>query len=193
MKKCAFYFITYFVVCFCGLGILYWLVSLLTGEPAFPWVLFGWNYQVQYPMQYIGAVAICYAAVASLWTAWMKRRRMGVLRVLEVLAVILVALALACPFCGMLWHFHDMLKGFFPDFWLQKLLGGFVDGLIIGPRLIFYSSFPSQYDLIVPSIYNSIALTVGYFVTTCLNSFLYRRGDGDKKGGCAAKQKGAAS
>ena len=158
MKKCAFYFITYFGVCFCGLAGLYWFVSLLTGEPAFPWVLFGWNYQVWYPMQYIG--------VAAIWTARMKRRRIGVLRILEVLAVILVALVLACPLGGMLWHFHDMLAGFFPDFWLRKLLGGFVDGLEVGPLLIFYS-FP----------YSLIGLIVGYFVTTCLNSFFYRLED----------------
>ena len=166
MKKCAFYFITYFVVCFCGLAGLYWFVSLLTGEPAFPWVLFGWNYQVWYPMQYVGVVAICYAAVTAVWTARMKRRRTGVLRILEVLAVILVALVLACPLGGMLWHFHDMLAGFFPNFWLRKLLGGFVDGLAVGPLLIFYS-FP----------YSLIGLIVGYFVTTCLNSFFYRLED----------------
>ncbi len=46
MKKCVFYFITYFVVCFGGLGSLYRLVSLLMGEPAFPWVLFGWNHRL---------------------------------------------------------------------------------------------------------------------------------------------------
>jgi hypothetical protein len=37
MKKCVFYFVVYFVVCFGGLGSLYWLVSLLMGEPAFAW------------------------------------------------------------------------------------------------------------------------------------------------------------
>ena len=102
-------------------------------------------YHEQHPMQYIGVVAVCYALVAALWTVRMKRPRRGVSRMLEVLAVILVALALACPLGGMLWHFHDMQAGFFPNFWLRKLLGGFVDGLMIGPRLIFYS-FP--YNLI---------------------------------------------
>ena len=100
------------------------------------------------------------ALVAAVWTMCMKRQRRGVLRILEVLAVILVALVIACPLGGMLWHFHDMLAGFFPDFWLRKLLGGIVDGLMVGPRLIFYS-FP----------YNLIGLIVGYFATTCLNSF----------------------
>lgn len=38
MKKCVFYFITYFVVCFGGLGSLYRLVSLLMGESAFAWM-----------------------------------------------------------------------------------------------------------------------------------------------------------
>ena len=170
MKKCVFCFIVYFVVCLGGLGSLYSLVSLLMGGSAFPWVLFGWNYQVEYPMQYICVVAVCYALVAALWTVCMKRQRRGVLRVLEVLAVILVALVLACPLGGMLWHFHDMLAGFFPDFWLRKLLGGFVDGLVVGPRLVFYS-FP----------YNLMALIVGYFATTCLNAFLHQL-NGEVKG-----------
>ena len=46
-------------------------------------------------MQYIGVVAVCYALVAALWTVIMKRRCTGALRILEVLAVILVALVLA--------------------------------------------------------------------------------------------------
>jgi hypothetical protein len=169
MKKCIFCSIVYFVVCFGGLGSLYRLVSLLMGEPTFPWVLFGWNHQVEHPMQYIGVVAVCYALVAAVWTMCMKRQRRGVLRILEVLAVILVALVIACPLGGMLWHFHDMLAGFFPDFWLRKLLGGIVDGLMVGPRLIFYS-FP----------YNLIGLIVGYFATTCLNSFFCRLEDKGK-------------
>ncbi|MBR6545026.1 MAG: hypothetical protein IKT66_06390, partial [Alistipes sp.] len=103
-------------------------------------------------------------AVASFWTVWMKRKRSGVWRILEVLAVILAALVLACPLGGMLWHFHDMLAGFFPSFWLRKLVGGFVDGLMIGPLLILYS-FP----------YNVMGLIVGYFVTTRLNSFFSSR------------------
>ena len=88
------------------------------------------------------------------------------LRIVEVLAVIFVALVLACPLGGMLWHFHDMQAGFFPNFWLRKLLGGAVEGLMVGPLLIFYS-FP----------YNLIGLIVGYFATTCLNTFFYQLED----------------
>ena len=162
MKKCVFCFIVYFVVCLGGLWSLYMLVSLLIGGPAFAWVPRRFVYHEQHPMQYIGVVAVCYALVAALWTVCMKRQRRGVLRILEVLAVILVALVLACPLGGMLWHFHDMLAGFFPDFWLRKLVGGFVDGLIVGPLLVFYS-FP----------YNLMALIVGYFATSCLNAFFF--------------------
>ena len=166
MKKCVFYFITYFAVCFGGLGSLYRLVSLLINESAFACMPRMFGYHVQHPMQYIGVVAICYAVVAAIWTARMKRRRTGALRILEVLAVILVALILACPLGGMLWHFHDMQAGFFPDFWPRKLIGGFIDGLMVGPLLVFYS-FP----------YSFVGLVVGYFVTTCLNSFFYRLED----------------
>jgi len=164
MKRCAFIFVAYFMVCFCGLASLYWLVSLLMNESAFACMPHMFEYHEKHPMQYIGVVAICYAVVAAIWTAWMRRRRTGVWRILEVLAVILVALVLACPLGGMLWHFHDMLAGFFPSFWLRKLVGGFVDGLMIGPLLILYS-FP----------YNVMGLIVGYFVTTRLNSFFSSR------------------
>jgi len=88
---------------------------------------------------------------------------------LEALAVILVALVLACPLGGMLWHLHDMLAGFFPNFWLRKLLGGFVDGLMVGPLLVFYS-FP----------YNLIGLIAGCFATFSLNRFFRRLEDRGK-------------
>ena len=42
---------------------------------------------------------------------------------------------------------------------MRKLLGGLADGLMIGPRLIFYS-FP----------YNLIGVIFGYLATSCLNS-----------------------
>ena len=170
MKKCIFCSIVYFVVCFGGLGSLYRLVSLLMRESAFAGAPRMFVYHEQHPMQYIGIVAVSYALVAALWTVCMKRPRRGVSRMLEVLVVILVALALACPLGGMLWHFHDMQAGFFPNFWLRKLLGGFADGLMIGPRLIFYS-FP----------YNLIGVIVGYFATNCLNSFFHQM-NGEVKG-----------
>ena len=50
MKKCVFYFITYFVVCFGGLGSLYRLVSLLMGESAFAWMPRMFEYHEQHPM-----------------------------------------------------------------------------------------------------------------------------------------------
>ena len=163
MKKFALYFIAYFVVCFVGLMGLYWLVSLLMNESAFAGLPRMFVYHEEHPMQYIGVVAICYAAVASPWTLCMRRKRSGVRRILEILAVIILALVLACPLGGMLWEFHDMLAGFFPSFWLRRLLDGFVTGLIVGPLLIFYS-FP----------YNLIGLIVGCLATTSLNSFFYR-------------------
>ena len=66
MKKCVFYFITYFVVCFGGLGSLYRLVSLLMGESAFAWMPRMFEYHEQHPMQYIGIVAVSYALVAAM-------------------------------------------------------------------------------------------------------------------------------
>lgn len=163
MKKIASCFIIYFAVCFCGLAGLYMLVSLLMEGSAFAGVPRMFVYHEQHPMQYICVVAVCYAFVAALWTVFIKRRCTGALRILEVLAVILVALVLACPLGGMLWHFHDMQAGFFPNFWVRKLLGGFADGLMIGPLIIFYS-FP----------YNLIGLIAGYLATTCLNSFFHK-------------------
>ena len=165
MKKSAFYFIVYFAVCFVGLAALYWAItlsktSIWEGSAFASWYRM-FEYHYSHPMQYIGVVAACYALVATIWTVFMKRMRTGLTRFLEILFVIIVSLALACPLGGMLWHFHDMQAGFFPSFWLRKLREGLSEGLQLGPVLILLS---------IP--FNILSLIVGYFATDRVNAFL---------------------
>ena len=165
MKKSAFYFFVYYAVCFVGLAALYWAITLsktsIWEDSAFAALFRMFLYHYSHPMQYIGVVAACYALVATIWTVFMKRIRTGLTRFLEILFVIIVSLALACPLGGMLWHFHDMQAGFFPSFWLRKLLEGLSEGLQLGPVLILLS---------IP--FNILSLIVGYFATDRVNAFL---------------------
>ena len=166
MKKSPFYFIVYFAVCFVGLAALYWAITLskisVWEDSAFAALFRMFLYHYTHPMQYIGVVAACYALVATIWTVFMKRMRTGLTRFLEILFVIIVSLALACPLGGMLWHFHDMQAGFFPSFWLRKLREGLSEGLQLGPVLILLS---------IP--FNILSLIAGYFATDRVNAFLF--------------------
>ena len=65
MKKCVFYFVVYFAVCFGGLGSLYRLVSLFMRESAFAGVPRMFVYHEQHPMLYIGMSACLAGAVCG--------------------------------------------------------------------------------------------------------------------------------
>ena len=178
MKKGAFCFIVYFAAGFVGLAALYWAVTLskisiwYTSAFAAEFRMFLYHYE--HPMQYIGVVAACYALVATVWTVFAKRRRAGLARFLEILSVILVSLALACPLGGMLWHFHDMQAGFFPAFWPRKLLCGVLQGLLLGPRLILLS---------IP--FNILGLIGGCLATDRIHAFLSGTKEKAAEGGVA--------
>ena len=59
------------------------------------------------------------------------------------------------PFGGMLWHYHDMKFGFFPDNWISKMVNhGFSMGLELGWLIILFS---------IP--YNIFGSIVCYFLT----------------------------
>ena len=69
---------------------------------------------------------------------------------------------LASPLGGMLWHLHDMLAGYFPDSWGQKLMDGAGEGIMIGWLIILMS---------VP--YNAICAVLGILGTRRVAQRLY--------------------
>ncbi len=76
-------------------------------------------------------------------------------RILITIAIVVFTILLSSPFGGMLWHFHDMQAGYFPEDWFYKMIyKGFSWGIEIGWFIILLS---------MP--YNIICVIGCYFLT----------------------------
>jgi len=108
-------------------------------------------YQDRYPLAYIALCCACFGPLAAGATNAFRRRgpwgRVGVVALLALATVVL-----SSPLGGMLWEWHDMRAGYFPDNWAQVLfLNGARDGLTVGWFIVLLS---------VP--YNVLGLLVCY-------------------------------
>jgi len=54
--------------------------------------------------------------------------------------MIVLTILMSSPFGGMLWVFHDMKAGYFPENWMSKMINeGFIMGLEAGWAVILLS------------------------------------------------------
>lgn len=122
-------------------------------------------YHLDYPFQYIAVVAFTYAVVATVWTLCRWKPSHGCLRVLEIVAVMIAALALAMPLGGLLFSWHDMQAGFIPTFWQKKLQHDVDRCFFFAPRILILS-FPLTFP----------GLVVGTLVTDVIDKWYRARG-----------------
>ncbi|WP_297227720.1 hypothetical protein [uncultured Desulfovibrio sp.] len=127
MKKRLLAFFIFFGCSFGIASLIYHLMALLT----FGGFIFGilprmFCYHWEYPNHYIALVCLIYALLAAAFTPCIARRPS------LAIWIVLAAPLLASPLGGMLWHLHDMLTGYFPNSWLEKLL---LDGALEGAGL----------------------------------------------------------
>jgi hypothetical protein len=112
-------------------------------------------YHIQHPYQYITVVAFSYGVIATLWAhSWGTQT--GWKRGVCIIGVIGITIIMSSIPGGMLWAFHDMQAGFFPEgqqFWTH-LMWGATTGLRLGWLIIAYS---------IP--YNMIGIVLGYWLT----------------------------
>ena len=112
--------------------------------------LYHWNF----PMQYIAIPCFFYGILASFLTNKFHNGK-TITRLLLTILIIVLTVLLSSPFGGMLWHFHDMKAGYFPENWVFKMISeGFSWGLETG-WLIIALSIP----------YNIIGSIVCFFLT----------------------------
>ena len=159
MKRIAFLFCIYTVGCFSLASFVYAVLkATLYGEQGH---VFGalyrmFDYHNQYPYQYILVVAVVYGIIATLWACFWGSTQTGRTRGLCILSVLgLTVLCSSVP-GGMLWSFHDMQAGYFPEgsqFW-YTLSWGASHGFGLG-WLVFLLSFP----------YNILCTFAGYWMT----------------------------
>ena len=111
-------------------------------------------YHYAHPIPYIAITCFFYGILA---TAFSERINASSFygRITWVAVIILITIILSSPFGGMLWHFHDMQAGFFPNQWLWKLIS---DGLVMG--------FQYGWLIIALSIpYTIFGMVICYFLT----------------------------
>lgn len=111
-------------------------------------------YHYEYPIQFILIPCFFYSLIASSVSDYFLRAK-KIKRIFLTIAIVLLTVLISCPFGGMLWHFHDMQAGYFPDNWMNVL---FVKAPAMGLQwgfLIIASAVP----------YNLIGSVVCYFLT----------------------------
>lgn len=137
MKKRLLAFFIFFGCSFGIASLIYHALALLTNGV----FIFGalprmFLYHWIYPNHYIALVCLIYALLAAAFAPRIARRPS------LAIWIVLATPLLASPLGGMLWHLHDMLEGYFPNSWQQKLL---LDGALEGAELgwlIVLLSFP---------------------------------------------------
>ena len=148
LKRTLFYWLTSFVIATAGYFLLWALLPLhhVFGNPYGMFL-----YQDRYPLAYIALCCVIFGPLAARATdAFRRRGRWGRVGVVALLA--LATVVLSSPLGGMLWEWHDMRAGYFPDDWASVLfLNGARDGLTVGWFIVLLS---------VP--YNVLGLLVCY-------------------------------
>ena len=112
-------------------GTLYTVIHWLMGSYQTFWALYRMPaYHLEYPMLYAMIPCFFFGVIASLFHATFQRvsiwRQLGIF-----LGIMCLVLVLSSPFGGMLWYYHDMQAGYFPEHWISKMvLDGARQGLL---------------------------------------------------------------
>lgn len=100
-------------------------------------------YHALYPLQYLAIASVAYAAVASGWSTWRCGGSAGRRRTLETWCVLMLSFVFAATGFGMLFIYHDMAAGCFPEDWFLRILWGGIAGVPLG-FLVYLQSVPSN-------------------------------------------------
>jgi hypothetical protein len=151
MKKFFFYFITSSTL---ALAVFYmlWFIVPMNCVFGFPMRMAAYHYD--HPVAYILIPCFFYSVLASLVADYFRKAKI-LKRILLTILIVLMTVLLSCPFGGMLWNFHDMQAGYFPNNWMNVL---FVKAPVMGLEwgfLIIASAIP----------YNLIGTVICYFLT----------------------------
>lgn len=123
-----FFFLSYFTAV-SGYYLMWYIMPAHYVFGALPWM---YTYHQQHPEQYIMVCCAAFSLVGSiLLEKFNSANAPG--RILICFAVVCFTILISAPLGGMLWHYHDMVAGFWPaDYWTTKL---FVRGPLEGLKL----------------------------------------------------------
>lgn len=96
-------------------------------------------YHHKHPIQYMIIPCFFYGIIAASFSDWFFRKKRRNQLGITVL-IITLTISISSPFGGMLWVFHDMQAGWFPENWFNIILSdGASMGLGIGWFIPFFS------------------------------------------------------
>jgi len=136
INRLLFYWVSSFILAY-SLYYVLWLV--MPGHYVFGALYRMFIYHSAFPMQYIAIPCFFYGIVATIFAnKFRDRKTRG--RILLTGLIITLTILISSPFGGMLWHFHDMKSGYFPENWIAKMINrGSIEGLQIGWFIILLS------------------------------------------------------
>ena len=151
MKKFLFYFAISSIL---AVAVFYalWFIVPMNCVFGFPWRMAAYHYD--HPIAYILIPCFFYSVIASLVADYFLQAK-KLKRILLTVLIVLLTVLLSCPFGGMLWNFHDMQAGYFPNNWKNVL---FAKAPMMGLQwgfAIIASAIP----------YNLIGTVICYFLT----------------------------
>lgn len=112
-----------------------------------------YSYHLMHPLQFIAVPCFVFSVLAVIFSDIFEKSSI-LKQILLTLLLAFLTVLISSPLGGILWHFHDMLAGHFPQNWLWKLIRyGFREGIQLGWLIIILS---------IP--YNFIGLFVSFFI-----------------------------
>ena len=150
IKKILFFLFSSFVISTTG----YYLLWLIMPKH----YVFGVWYRMflyhhENPIQYIMIPCFIYGIIASVFSEKFYKKELKE-QIFSSLIIIILTILLSSILGGMLWNFHDMKAGYFPENWVLKLLtSGTSMGISTGWLIILLS---------VP--YNILGIIVSFFL-----------------------------
>lgn len=138
-RRLGFYWLASFLLASGGYFLL-WVV--LTSHAVFGAWYRMFLYHWEHPLPYIVIPCFFYGILA----AWLTGRFAKVKSIKGQMGwtalIVGLTLLLSSPFGGMLWHYHDMQAGYFPDHWLWIFLSKGISWELTMGWLIVLLSFP---------------------------------------------------
>lgn len=151
LHRLSYFFLTSYVAAISGYNIL---KAYQPEDRVFGSLFRMFTYHSQFPDEYIMIVCAVFALVATFMLHYYSRQSTSG-RIAITAGAIFITILLSSPLGGMLWHYHDILAGWWPgDYaWKKLFIKGPVEGLMAG-WLVILLSFPYSY----------LGAVVGYFI-----------------------------
>lgn len=106
-------------------------------------------YHYEYPIAYIAIPCFWYAVLASVFSNRFKKSTPN-RQLLFTLIIVGLTILLSSPLGGMLWHYHDMSAGYFPENWIAKMISkGSLMGLEFGFIIVALSAPYNLFGLVI--------------------------------------------